>query len=84
MSDLSFVLPGFDTQKLLDFIGPVMLIAAAVVAVTFAIASIVLNYHWKKYGVREESIKRVRKYYVCPSAGFFVIMIGAVIVYYIL
>ena len=59
-------------ESLVKFITPrfvsyAMLIWFALVMVFFAVITVILNYHWKQYGVTVESLKRLRKIYFSVS-----------------
>ncbi len=46
----------------------------AMVVVIFIIESIVLDYHWTKYGVRGDRLKKIRVVYFSVSAVIFVLI----------
>ena len=51
--------------------------ALAFIAILFVVISIVLNYHWTRYGTKESSIKRIKRIYVGVSAALFTVMVAA-------
>ncbi len=73
-----------DFEKIVGFLGPFMLILFSVLFVIAVLGTVVLNYHWQKYGVQGASIKRVRKIYLGVSGALFLVMAGSVAAYYIL
>jgi len=83
--DVNFSLASIiDFEKLTEVLGPLMLLILGVLFVIAILGTVVLNYHWKKYGVREASIKRVRGIYLSISCALFLVMAASVAVYYVL
>lgn len=67
-----------------QFLGPSMLIGLALLSLIFIVVSIVLRYHWKKYGVSDAMMVRVERYYLIAAGVCFGIMIIALAIYYFL
>lgn len=73
----------FDITKILELLGPIMLATFLIVLLLFIIITMILRYHWKKYGVSEEKMRRVYRIYMRISLAFFAVMITSMIAYYI-
>jgi hypothetical protein len=68
---------------MLEFIqGQNLQLAAVIFAgiglAVFIILSIVLNYHWRRYGVSHQEISRLRRIYFSVAAVFLAVMFAAI------
>ena len=55
----------------ITYLGPVIWISFLAVAAFFGIISVILNYHWTRYGVRKERIRLIRQIYFGVSIALF-------------
>ncbi len=65
-----------------QIISIILPIAFLITLVLGIIISIIFNYHWTRYGVRQEKIKRVRKIFFSVSFVFLTVMIVSIIIYF--
>ncbi|MBT9169087.1 MAG: hypothetical protein DDT19_02439 [Syntrophomonadaceae bacterium] len=64
-----------------QIINVVVVLTLIAVVVSFIIISVVLNYHWSRYGISADKIKRVKRIYFGISAVFIAIMAVSFIIF---
>lgn len=65
-----------DSSIVSAYIEPAMFLAFLGALLFFGIISIVLNYHWTRYGINKERLSKIRGIYFGVSAIFLLTMAG--------
>ncbi|MBZ1345392.1 MAG: hypothetical protein KY055_02030 [Candidatus Nealsonbacteria bacterium] len=63
-------------------ISTILPVAFLISLVLGIIISIIFNYHWTRYGIGQEKIKKVRKIFFGVSFIFLTVMIVSIIIYF--
>jgi len=67
-------------EELNKVLTAIALVSFILFGVFFSVVSAVLNYHWKKYGIEGERIKKVKRLYFGFALLMGIVMILALIV----
>ena len=62
-----------------DFLPKLMMLVLAIELIVFVVISLVLNFHWKKYGFKREGISTARVFYYTVSVFVISTMAGILI-----